>query len=100
MENKYFGRAIRLEEDVTVIATGENAVKGYEELTKMAENARDITTNFDRITESPEKLAEFIDKIICHCSDHDKDCTECPMRENRNCDYETTLEWLNQEGEE
>lgn len=57
-------------------------------------------TNFQRITESPEKLAEFIDKIICHCSDHDKDCTECPMRENRNCDYETTLEWLNQEGEE
>lgn len=57
-------------------------------------------TNFQRITESPEALAEFIDKIICHCSDHDKDCTECPMRENRNCDYETTLEWLNQEGEE
>ena len=50
--------------------------------------------NFDIVTESPEKLAEFIDKIICHCSDHDKDCTECPMKENRNCDYETTLEWL------
>ena len=57
-------------------------------------------TNFQRITASPEALAEFIDKTISHCSDYDKGCTECPMRENRNCDYETTLEWLMQESKE
>ncbi len=56
-------------------------------------------TNFESITESPEKLAEFLDKIIRHCSDYDKDCTECPMKENRNCDYETTLEWLMKESD-
>lgn len=96
MENRAIGQA----EETEVIMTGESVIEGYKKLMKMAENAKDVTTNFDRITESPEKLAEFIDKILCHCSDHDKDCTECPMRENRNCDYETTLEWLNQEGEE
>ena len=57
-------------------------------------------TNFRRITASPEALAEFLDKIIRHCADYDKDCTECPMSENRNCDYETTLEWLMQESKE
>lgn len=94
-------KAIGQGEETEVIMTGESATECYKKLMKMAENAEQAKrTNFEVITESPEKLAEFIDKIICHCSDHDKDCTECPMRENRNCDYETTLEWLNQEGEE
>lgn len=67
----------------------------------MAEKAANAKkTRFEVITESPEKLAEFLDKIIRHCSDYDKDCTECPMKENRNCDYETTLVWLKQESEE
>ena len=88
-------KAIGQEEETEVIMTGESVIEGYKKLMKMAENAEQAKrTNFEAITESPEKLAEFLDKIIRHCSDYDKDCTECPMKENRNCDYETTLEWL------
>ena len=91
MESKAVGQ----EEDVTVIAKGESAVAFHKKLMEMAEKAANAKkTRFEVITESPEKLAEFLDKIIRHCSDYDKDCTECPMKENRNCDYETTLEWL------
>lgn len=97
MEN----RAIGQEEETEVIMTGESAAECYKKLMKMAENAEQAKkTRFEVITESPEKLAEFLDKIIRHCSDYDKDCTECPMKENRNCDYETTLVWLKQESEE
>ena len=91
MESKAVGQ----EEDVTVIAKGESAVAFHKKLMEMAEKAANAKkTRFEVITESPEKLAEFLDKIIRHCADYDKDCTECPMKENRNCDYETTLEWL------
>ena len=88
-------KAIGQEEETEVIMTGESAAEAYKKLLEMAENAEQAKkTRFEVITESPEKLAEFLDKIIRHCSDYDKDCTECPMKENRNCDYETTLEWL------
>lgn len=96
-------RAIGQEEETEVIMAGESATEAYKKILtilNMAENAEQAKrTNFEAITESPEKLAEFLDKIIRHCSDYDKDCTECPMKENRNCDYETTLEWLMQESD-
>lgn len=96
MESKAVGQ----EEDVTVIAKDESAVAFHKKLMEMAEKAaNEKKTRFEVITESPEKLAEFLDKIIRHCSDYDKDCTECPMKENRNCDYETTLEWLTKESD-
>ena len=96
MESKAVGQ----EEDVTVIAKGESAVAFHKKLMEMAEKAANAKkTRFEVITESPEKLAEFLDKIIRHCSDYDKDCTECQMKENRHCDYETTLEWLMKESD-
>ena len=92
---KMESKAVGQEEETEVIMTGESAAEAYKKLLEMAENAEQAKkTRFEVITESPEKLAEFLDKIIRHCSDYDKDCTECPMKENRNCDYETTLEWL------
>ena len=98
MENKYFGRAIGQEEDATAIATGENAVKGYEELMKMAENARDITTNFDRITASPEALAEWLDEHCDYCKEiQDVQCDKCPHAGRYCVHYNIWLEWLNEE---
>lgn len=66
-------------------------------------------TNFERITESPEKLAEFLDELMSTCGccipiEVEKsvsDCDEklCPhMKENRNCGFDT-FEWLKEESE-
>ena len=61
-------------------------------------------TNFQRITESPEKLAEFISNITCEC----RGCkrvysASCPHHKSGLtdfCDRENALEWLKQESTE
>lgn len=104
MENKYLGRAIGQEEETEVIMTGESATEAYKKLMEMAENAEDVTTNFERITESPEALAEYLFQI-------DYNCIVCPPEHrNRcycyeNCDLQREeakkawLEWLEKEAE-
>lgn len=85
MEN----RAIGQEEETEVIMTGESAAETFKKILEMAENAEDVTTNFDRITESPETLAEFIaeDRKWCHDISCSPDCTGCTK--------DGVLEWLN-----
>lgn len=97
-------RAIGQEEETEVIMTGESAAEAYKKLMEMAENAEDVTTNFERITESPEALAEYL-------SDIDYSCIVCPPEHsNRCCCYENCdlereeakkawLEWLEKEAE-
>lgn len=52
-----------------------------------------VYTNFDRITASPEKLAEFIadDRMYCHLATCDVSCNGCTRQ--------GVLEWLNEESE-
>ena len=52
-----------------------------------------VYTNFDRITDSPEKLAEFIadDRMHCHFATCDVSCNGCTKQ--------GVLEWLNEESE-
>lgn len=59
-------------------------------------------TNFDRITASPEKLAEWLAKHYDYCAY--ADCDNCPVNnEDGSCgnegktDYEIWLWWLKQE---
>ena len=55
-------------------------------------------TNFDRITASPEALAEVM--VVC------ADCNNCPVTEKSVCKYkyenckEAWFEWLNEECKE
>ena len=51
-------------------------------------------TNFQRITASPEKLAEFIadDRMHCHFATCDVSCNGCTKQ--------GVLEWLNEESKE
>lgn len=89
METKSFGRAIGQEEETEVIMTGESAAEAYKKLLEMAENAANAKkTNFEAITESPEKLAEFIvrDRKECHNAICAEICT--------GCDEDKVLEWL------
>lgn len=55
-------------------------------------------TNFDRITQSPEALAEFISEITCECwgckAVYAQDCPHSKNRITCFCDKESTLEWL------
>ena len=100
MENRAIGQA----EETEVIMTGESAIEGYKKLMKMAENARDITTNFDRITDSPEALAKFLGTwfvLPCKLCEHFRNdkCTEKISK--RHCDDAEAFEkWLNEESEE
>ena len=97
-------KAIGQEEDITVIATDESAVEAYENLMKSVENAKEVTTNFDRITESPEKLAKFIEYVTLICYGCKVVFAEnCPHRKRNGvmfCDKEECAKWLNQESKE
>ena len=60
-------------------------------------------TNFQRITASPEALAEFIGSVLDCCSDEYGECKRCPLGKNCNAikDFkQIVLEWLKQESEE
>lgn len=64
----------------------------------VGEAPHEIVTNFDRITESPEALAELMNDCA--------DCNNCPITEKSVCKYnyenckEAWLEWLKQESKE
>lgn len=51
-------------------------------------------TNFQRITESPEKFAEFINDLIPECARYPS-CDSCPLYGH--CDADEILEWLQEE---
>lgn len=55
-------------------------------------------TNFQRITESPEKLAEWLDEHCDYCKEiQDVQCDKCPHA-GRYCVHDNIwLEWLNEE---
>lgn len=55
-------------------------------------------TNFKSITESPEKLAEFLDNVTRRCTLGDSACLSCQLVFK--CDgAEGLLEWLQEECE-
>jgi hypothetical protein len=57
-------------------------------------------TNFDRITESVENLAAFINRVAGCCND-DGDCANCPLYNGKDwCSIKTIFEWLQKEIEE
>ena len=63
--------------------------------------AKKKRTRFDKITESPETLANFIDSHFDFC---DAGCSRCIIEEkclylnkDNKSSYELTLEWLNEE---
>ena len=88
METKSFGRAIGQEEETEAIMTGESATEAYKKILELA-NKEDVTTNFDRITESPEALAEFLRSVRCYC-DYIHNCKKCPT----GCKNGGWLGWL------
>lgn len=53
-------------------------------------------TNFEKITQSPETLAEFIDRVTQNCID--ETCFDCPF--NDSCLESNILDWLKQQAEE
>lgn len=54
-------------------------------------------TNFDRITESAEELAAFINRVAGCCYD-DCDCASCPLYNGNDwCSIKTIFEWLQKE---
>ena len=60
-------------------------------------------TNFDRITASPETLAEFIDVILVTCRDDLCECDMCPLVKHCNSDdsfKKIAMNWLNEECKE
>ena len=59
-------------------------------------------TNFQRITASPEALAEFIGSVLDCCTDEFDECKHCPL--DKTCIAgkgfkRIALEWLKQEAE-
>lgn len=57
-----------------------------------------VVTNFKRITESPEVLAEFLDDVTTYCgSAHN--CLSCPLYKAKDCDKDGLIEWLQEESE-
>lgn len=66
------------------------------------EEREEKITNFDRITASPEALAEFIENILDACSGDIDECDVCQLGKHCNpCDgfRKIALNWLNEESE-
>lgn len=51
-----------------------------------------------QITESPEKLAEWLDIIRDNCGNN-PDCPSCPLGKAKHCYGEDLVEWLQEECE-
>ena len=65
----------------------------------VGEAPREIKTNFQRITASPEALAEFIGNVLDCCSDEFGVCKRCPLDKTCTADKgfkQSALEWLKQ----
>lgn len=56
-----------------------------------------MATNFQRITESPEKLAEFIYGIDRFYQSGEKDCQQCNLFGYCEKSKRDVLEWLQEE---
>jgi hypothetical protein len=71
------------------------------DLIKLMEMIKGPKTNFDRITESPEKLAEWLDEHSDYCREiQNWQCDKCPYCD-KDCTRENTwLDWLNEECKE
>lgn len=55
-----------------------------------------MVTNYERITESPKKLAEFLDEITFRCTMGDSACVNCPLP----CNSKKSIKkWLKEECE-
>lgn len=69
----------------------------------VGEKPREIKTNFQRITASPESLAEFLGEYAMPPCGHIVLCKECPLNgkscldDNVATDKDAWLEWLKQE---
>lgn len=59
-----------------------------------------MMTNFERITESPEKLAEFIYGIDRFYQSGEKDCQQCDLLRYCKKSKQDVLEWLQEECDE
>lgn len=108
-------KAIGQEEETEVIMTGESVIEGYKKLMEMAEKAANAKkTRFEVITESPEKLAEFIyclvevcdyaagngaKKILQYANEDANDKRNIELIHG-NRDFGELLEWLKQESKE
>ena len=59
-----------------------------------------VHTNFDRITDSPEKLAEWLNKHCDYCKEiQEWQCDKCPHSSERCVFKDLWLDWLNEESE-
>lgn len=77
-----------------------NSRENFNVMEKLAQKCIDNKprTNFDRITESEEALAEFIRKLAEECQHHN--CLWCTLRDCNCCDINCIEEWLQKECEE
>ena len=88
---------VELTEKAEKLDTGDKKMK------KVMEMIKKPSTNFDRITESPEALAEFIENILDACSGDIDECDVCQLGKHCNpCDgfRKIALNWLNEESDE
>ena len=69
----------------------------------LSKTEKEKQTNFQRITASPEALAEFIGSVLDCCSDECGECKHCHLGKNCSAikDFkQIALEWLKQESED
>lgn len=67
------------------------------EPTQYCASVKKTLTNFDRITESTEALAEFITKVVNKCSFNE--CDECMLADVCCTDKHKMKEWFEKESE-
>ena len=68
----------------------------------LSKTEKEKQTNFQRITASPEALAEFIGSVLDCCSDEFGVCKRCPLDKTCVADKgfkQSALEWLKKESE-
>ena len=70
---------------------------------KVMEMIKKPSTNFDRITESPEKLAEFVheaESVYERCAKGDLNCNYCECQWCGLAGRKELIDWLNEECKE
>ena len=92
----HYGIPVGCQEEETVVMTGVSR-ETYEKIIHMFDNIP--VTNFDKVTESPEALAEWLDNTFDYCQAiWHWQCDKCTWsKKNESCvgDKEKWLEWLN-----
>jgi hypothetical protein len=61
------------------------------------ESAETKITNYDKIVESVESLAEFVYKVRFNCALSDYGCDYCLLKELGDCNKTNIKEWLQKE---